>query len=393
MLKISNDLKLGPENFRSLKIRNNKLNLFDIDDKFLKEVKSIQEVKELSKDITQGLDGEEYNKINLIENIKNAYEIVQYIKLFYEITPIQKNKIIKDLIKSGRIPSMCGDGSNDIGALRLATIGVVLLNIKETKIQKKEPFNFLQYDDEATIKNWDATSVAHFTSKSDSIKCIKNIFVQGRCALVTNIQMYKIFILNSLLTTYIESVLMLKGIKFSNYQSVYLGFAVSMFFLMLSKAKHLRKVNSNRPPISIFNYGCFFSIVGQCIIHLIVIHLILYVNQKVELFPIGQEKSLDEKFTPNLINTVMFLFQILNQTIIFIVNYQGELFMENILENSSMTKLIGGIFVVAIIIIFDLYPQLNEDFELVSLPEDNIYKLKLFSIMLFNFIGCYVLEK
>jgi hypothetical protein len=52
MLKISNDLKLGPENFRSLKIRNNKLNLFDIDDKFLKEVKSIQEVKELSKDIT-----------------------------------------------------------------------------------------------------------------------------------------------------------------------------------------------------------------------------------------------------------------------------------------------------------------------------------------------------
>jgi magnesium-transporting ATPase (P-type) len=38
---------------------------------------------------------------------------------------------------------MCGDGSNDIGALRLATIGVVLLNIKETKIQKKEPFNFL----------------------------------------------------------------------------------------------------------------------------------------------------------------------------------------------------------------------------------------------------------
>ena len=205
--------------------------------------------------------------------------------------------------------------------------------------------------------------------------------------------MYKIFILNSLLTTYIESVLMLKGIKFSNYQSVYLGFAVSMFFLMLSKAKHLRKVNSNRPPISTFNYGCFFSIVGQCIIHLIVIHLILYVNQKVELFPIGQEKSLDEKFTPNLINTVMFLFQILNQTIIFIVNYQGELFMENILENSSMTKLIGGIFVVAIIIIFDLYPQLNEDFELVSLPEDNIYKLKLFSIMLFNFIGCYVLEK
>ena len=75
-------------------------------------------------------------------------------------------------------------------------------------------------------------------------ECIKNIFAQGRCALVINIQMYKIFILNSLLTIYIESFIALKGIKFSEYQTVYLGFAVSMLFLMFSKAKPLNKVNS-----------------------------------------------------------------------------------------------------------------------------------------------------
>ena len=392
-LKISKELKLGPEKFALLKIEDKKLNWYDIDLNLIKETKSIEELKILSNDYTLGITGDQYSEINLNINIQNSYEIIQYIKLFCRVSQKQKTQIIKDLIKSGKNPSMCGDGSNDVGALKLAKIGVVLLNIKECKMQKKEPFNFLSFDDENTIKNWDATAVASFTSKGDSIKCMNNIFIQGRCALVTNIQMYKIFIINSLLTIYIESILIFKGIKFSDYQSVYLSFVVSMFFLMLSKAKALKKVNSNKPPINIFTLPSLISIIGQFIVHLCSMTLVLYVTEKVDPFLIGQERSLEEKFSPNLINTIMFLFQIFNQSIIFIVNYQGEPFMENILENPSMIKIICGIFAFGSVIIFDLYPQLNEDFELVSLPEDNNYKITLFFIMFFNFIFCYILEK
>lgn len=385
-LKVSRDLKIGADKFALLKNEENSIKWFDINNNLIKETKTVEEVKLLSDDYTLGLNGDEYNKIN-------SYEIIQYIKLFCRVTHIQKNNIIKDLIKCGKNPSMCGDGSNDVGALKLATIGVTLLNVKENKMQKKQPFNFLFFDDDATIKNWDATTVASFTSKSDSIKCIKNIIVQGRCALVINIQMYKIFILNSIINIYIESVLFFKGIRLSENQFVYYGFIISMFFKMLSKARPLKKVNSNKPPKTIFTLYSFISIIGQVIIQLISLLLVLHYTKIVDPFQIEQERYLDEKFSPNLINTIMFLFLIFNQTIIFIVNYQGEPFMENILDNASMIKLIGAIFALGSIIIFDLYPQLNEDIELVSLPEDNSYKITLLVIMLVNFALCYIVEK
>ena len=393
-LKIARDLKIGPDNFLSLTIENNIMKWSDLDNNYIKETNTIEEIKNLSNDYTLGMTGKEYEKINLINNnITKKHEIIQYIKLFCRISQTQKNEIIKDLIKCGKYPSMCGDGSNDVGALKLATIGVVMLNIKESKIQKKEPFNFLSLDDETSIKNWDATSVASFTSKSDSIKCVKNIFVQGRCALVTNIQMYKIFIINSLLTIYIESILALKGIKFSENQLVYLGFLTSMFFLMFSKATPLYKLNSNKPPISIFTLASFISIIGQVIVHIISINLLIYATENFDPLSVRLEKSLDEKFSPNVINTILFLFQILNQSIIFVVNYKGEPFMDNIFKNSSMMKILFGIFSIGSIIIFDLYPQLNEDFELVTLPEDNNYKIILSIIMMFNFVFCYLFEK
>ena len=392
-LKVSKDLELGPEKYASLKIENKKIKWNDLDNNLIKETKSIEEIKLLSSEYTLGLTGDEYQKLNLVTNIPNIYNIIQYITLFCRISQIQKVEIIKDLIKSGKNPSMCGDGSNDVGALKLSSIGVVLLNIRETKIQKKEPFNFSSFEDETTIKNWDATTVAAFTSKGESIKCIKNIFVQGRCALAIKIQMYKIFILNGLLTIYIESYLALKGIKFSEYQTLYLNFGVSMFFLMLSKAKPLNKLNPNKPPITIFNLPAIISILGQFFIHISSIILVIYLTENVDPFLIGQEKSWDEKFSPNLINTIILLFQIFNQTIIFVINYIGEPFMENILKNSSMMKLILGISAIGSIIFFNLYPQLNEDFELVSLPEDNNYKITLIIIMIFNFILCYIFEK
>ena len=391
--KVSKDLKLGPDNFGLLKIEDGKVKWNDLDNNFIKETKTIEEIKQLSTKYTLGLTGDEYKHIDEIVNMPNRHEMTQYITLFCRVSPSQKDDIIKDLIKCGKNPSMCGDGSNDVGALKRATIGVAVLNIEETESQKKEPFNFLSFDDDTTINNGDVTAAAPFTSKSGSIKCIKNIFIQGRCTLVTNFQMYKILALNCLMTAYSESVLALKGIKFSDYQSTIIGFAVSIFFLMLSRAVPLNKVNSNHPPMTIFTWPAIISIIGQAIVDLGAMILILYITERIDPLSIGQEKSLDEKFSPTLINSIMFLFQMLNQTITFVVNYQGEPFMENLSKNGAMKKMIIGIIAFSSIIIFDLYPQLNENLELVPLPDEPTYRISLIFIIVMNFVLCYLLEK
>ena len=394
-VKMSKDLKFGKEKFALLKIEENKIKWKNLDNKFIKETKSKEEVKLLSNEYTLCITGGDYKIIDTIKNFPNIYEIIQYIQLFCRFSQKQKVEIIKNLLKCGKKPLMCGDGSNDVEALKLSTIGIAMLNIKENKIQKKEPFNLLSFDSEATMENWDAASFAPFTSQNDSIKCVKKILVQGRCALVIYNQMYKIFILNSLITTYIESFLYCKGIRLSEYQNVFLGFLVSMLFLMFSKAKPIKSLNPNKPKTNIFSIESIISIIsiiGQFIIHLISFTLILYLTKRMEPLFIKKE-NLESQFVPNLNNTLLFLFQNFNQIIIFIVNYKGEPFMENISENVFMRRLIYVIFGFGFIVIFDVFPQLNEDLELIQLPKDINYKVMLILIMLFNFVFCYILEK
>ena len=121
--------------------------------------------------------------------------------------------------------------------------------------------------------------------------------------------------------------------------------------------------------------------------------LVLYLTEQIDPLSISQEKSLDEKFSPTLINSVVFLFQMLNQTITFVVNYQGEPFMENLITNGAMRKLLYAILAFSVIFIFDLFPQLNENLELVPLPDDSGYRITLIIIMATNFVLCYILEK
>ena len=394
-LKVMTQLNLfESKKYVYLILKENKFILKDINtNNPLKEIesKSFEDLKILSKEYILCITSEEYKNLQIIKSqIPNIISVIQYIKLFCRMSKSNKIQIISDLKSIGKKPLMCGDGTNDIGALKLATVGVTLLNIKETPVGKQK---FLYFEEDTIIKNWDTTAVTPYMSKGESIKCIKNILLTGKLALVINIQMHKIFIINSIQTIYIESFLALKGIKFSEYQYANLSFFISIFFLMFSKAKPLNKLNPNKSSNQIFNRNNIISIIGQIFVNIFSMNLLLYLSEKYDPFLIGQEKSLDEKFRPNLNNTIIYLFQILCQINIFVANYQGEPFMENINKNSSMMKLIFAILVIGSVYIFDLYPQVNDDFEMVALPEDNLFRCLIICILLLNFCVCYFLEK
>ena len=169
--------------------------------------------------------------------------LVPLCSVFARHAPRHKEAVISAFNASGRHTLMCGDGTNDVGALKQAHVGVSIISVPDLEakqrsaddvisaakaVEKKErkaaksksikvgginghasankPPKRRRADrverslqDIADAENelnyitlGNASLASPFTSRKTSIRCCKDILAQGRCTLVTMIQIYKI---------------------------------------------------------------------------------------------------------------------------------------------------------------------------------------------------------
>ncbi|XP_018649916.1 putative cation transporting ATPase [Schistosoma mansoni] len=89
--------------------------------------------------------------------------------VFARFRPEQKAQLIESLQSVGYFVSMCGDGANDCGALKVAHAGIALSEAE-------------------------ASVASPFISKQQNISCVPTLIREGRCALTTSFGAFKFMV-------------------------------------------------------------------------------------------------------------------------------------------------------------------------------------------------------
>mmetsp|Transcript_13037 Transcript_13037/g.30736 ORF Transcript_13037/g.30736 Transcript_13037/m.30736 type:complete len:1568 (-) Transcript_13037:155-4858(-) len=253
-----------------------------------------------------------------------------------------------------------------------------------------QQFDDMETGDLPMVKLGDASIAAPFTSKMPSIKSCVDIVRQGRCTLVSSIQMYQIMALQCLISSYSLSVLYLDGVKYGDTQMTAMGMLGSISFMSVSRSKPLDRLSSVRPLTSIFHPALFISLLGQFAIHLSTMMIAVYYAKK--NLPPDYDADLDGEFRPGILNTVVFLVSNVQQVTVFVVNLQGRPFMTGLTENRPLLWSLVCTFILTFMFASESIPSLNKYFQLVPFPEDSFRDFVL-QLLMFDVAGSLLFDR
>lgn len=101
--------------------------------------------------------------------------------------------------------------------------------------------------------------------------------------------------------------------------------------------------------------------------------------------------DLEGEFSPSLLNSAVYLLQLIQQISTFAINYQGRPFRESLSENRGMYWGIIGVSCIAFSCSTEFIPEINEKMRLV--PFSTEFKLTMTATMIVDYIGCWIVEK
>ena len=104
-----------------------------------------------------------------------------------------------------------------------------------------------------------------------------------------------------------------------------------------------------------------------------------------------QEVDLEGEFAPSLLNSAVYLLQLIQQISTFAINYQGRPFREALSENRGMYWGIIGVSAIAFSCSTEFIPEINEKMKLVPFTAE--FKTTMTVTMIVDYLGCYVIEK
>jgi len=178
------------------------------------------------------------------ENRENEPFVFQSIlargRVFARMSPDDKALLVDSLQTVFKINcGMCGDGANDCGALKTASVGI-------------------------SLSEAEASIAAPFTAKVQDISCVVTMLKEGKCALVTAFQAFKFIFMYSMIEMIASALLYPMGSLLADGMYFYIDMvALIPLSIFQTWTGAYDKLTKDMPTSRLYSYPVFLS-VGAC---------------------------------------------------------------------------------------------------------------------------------
>ncbi|PIN20836.1 P-type ATPase [Handroanthus impetiginosus] len=392
--------------------------------------------------------------MEMLQQTSSTLKVIPYVKVFARVAPEQKELIITTFRSVGRVTLMCGDGTNDVGALKQAHVGVALLNAIPPSQNEKSPSQASGKNEteksakskklKAASGSGDSLSKTRATSKSESTsnqavnrhltaaemqrQKLKKLMDElneesdGRSAPIVKLgdaSMASPFtakhasvapttdIIRQGRSTLVTTLQMFKILGLNCLATAYV---LSVMYLDGVKLGDIQATISGVFTAAFFlfishasplptlsaerphpNIFCFYVFLS--LLGQFAVHiffLISSVNAAQKYMP---EECIepDSDFHPNLVNTVSYMVGMMLQVATFAVNYMGHPFNQSISQNRPFLYALVAAVGFFTVITSDLFRDLNDWLKLVPLPKELRNKLLIWAFGMY--VICYGWER
>lgn len=350
-----------------------------------------ESIDELAKEYQLCITGDALKTVQ-ISNPEKSVNLISKSKVFARFDPHQKEFVIKIFKSLGFVTLMCGDGANDIGALRMADIGVAMLNTKEsdrvetpveklTKTSKENKMiNKLNSINSDETKPGDASVAAPFTLKgSELMRCV-DFLKFCNCSLVYFQHVIIVSTITCFTYVYLQATHYSAGLIFSEMQQISYGIINMLIYYSTFQTTPTEKIPNLKPVKSLFHPYICLSILFQSVIHIYTVYF-LSTGMGID-FPVPdplQENAGDilKNFKPSDFNTVLLYFEFFVMLAIYIVNYcvyffliQGSPFYPSIMKNKTFLGTVVITYLCMFLCLFDLLPFASRYLQITVLSRE-----------------------